>query len=373
MKSTLTICLVIFVSISCKVPRDSIPNTVEITFINLFSTSPNDNVLCYRIPAIITAKNGNLIAAIDERNISCGDLRSNKDINIVIRTSADNGKSWSDIITIVDYPLGESASDPSMILDESTDEIFLFFNYMNLEKNPDEYFLQYVSSKDHGKSWSNPTDITDQISKPEWGRDFKFITSGRGIQTRSGNLLHTLVNLEKGLHVFGSRNHGKNWFLIDTPISPGDESKIIELVDGSWMINSRVNKSGLRYVHTSNDDGNSWETRADSTLIDPSCNASLIRYTSVEGGFEKNRLLFSNASSSESRENLSIKISYDEGKTWKYSKSIYPGKSAYSSLSILENGDIGVFFEKDDHKENVFTKISLEWLTDGTDSLSKVK
>ena len=341
----------------------------ELEFKNLFSTYANKDVSCYRIPSLIQTQNGDLIAAIDERKISCGDLRSNKDINIAIRKSEDNGLSWSSIKIIVDYPFGESASDPSMILDQYTGEIFLFFNYMNLEKSPNQYFFKFISSKDNGNSWSNPLDITNQISKPSWKQDFKFITSGRGIQTRSGTLLHTLVNLKNGLHVFGSKDHGKNWFLIDTPISPGDESKIVELDDNSWMINSRVNKSGFRYVHTSKDNGNTWKTKIDSTLIDPSCNASLIRYTSIQKGSNKNRLLFSNLNSNKSRENLSIKISYDEGQSWKYSKSIYIGKSAYSSLCILKNGDIGIFFEKDDYKENVFARLTLDWLTDGNDSL----
>jgi sialidase-1 len=361
--------ILILASFSCALENEAALADKEVKFIKLFSADMNKEVSCYRIPAIIKTQNGSLIAAIDQRNISCGDLRSNKDINIVIRTSNDNGESWSDIQTVVDYPLGESASDPSMILDRTSGEIFLFFNYMNLEVAPDEYLLKFVSSKDHGISWSNPIDITNQISKPSWDYDFKFITSGRGIQTRSGTLLHTLVNLKNGLYVFGSDDHGKNWFIIDTPISPGDESKIIELNDGSWMINSRVNNSGLRYIHTSNDKGYTWNTHPDSTLIDPSCNASLIRYTSIKDGDNKNRILFSNANSKGTRENLSIKISYDEGKTWKYSKSLYAGKSAYSSLCILEHGTIGVLFEKDDYQEIVFVKLTLDWLTDGKDSL----
>ena len=364
--------LLLLAILSCKSPKKNLSDKDTIQFINLFSTDSNQDVSCYRIPSLIMAQNGDLIAAIDERKINCGDLRTNKDINIVIRRSEDNGVTWSEIKTIVDLPMGESASDPSMILDKTTEKIFLFFNYMDLNTNPEVYYLKYVSSNDHGRTWSKPIDITNQISKPEWNQDFKFITSGRGIQTQSGILLHTLVNLNNGLHVFGSKDHGETWFLIDSPIIPGDESKIVELVDETWMINSRVNKSGLRFVHTSKDKGTTWNSKADSTLIDASCNASFIRYTSTKNGFLKNRLIFSNANSKNMRENLTIKISYDEGKTWKYSKSVYAGEAAYSSLSILKNGDIGVFFEKDNYKKNVFAKITLDWLTDGADKLSKL-
>lgn len=343
----------------------------SIEFRNLFQAEMRSNVSCYRIPALIKAPNGDLVAAIDERVSSCGDLKWNKDINIVIRRSTDNGNSWSEIETVVNYPFGKSASDPSMIVDWVTKEIFLFFNFMDLDLAKDVYYLKVIKSGDNGKTWSSPIDITSQITKPDWHRDFKFITSGGGIQTHSGKLLNTLVNLGRGLYVFGSNDHGESWYLIDSPIIPGDESKIVELADGTWMINSRVNGPGFRFVHTSTDEGTTWLSTPDSSLIDPGCNASIIRYTSVKGGDDKNRLLFSNAKMKNDRINMTVRISYDEGKTWSEGKTIYAGSSAYSSLCVLANGDIGLFFEKDNYKENVFVRFTLEWLTDGKDKYFK--
>lgn len=341
---------------------------------DIFNTSMNDSVSCYRIPAIVTAPNGDLIAAIDERVPSCGDLKWSKDINIVIRRSDDNGKTWSPIETIIDFPLGKSASDPSMIVDEITNEIFLFYNYMNLDTEKDIYYLHVMKSSDNGKTWSKPEDITAQIAKPEWHKDFKFITSGRGIQTSTGKLLHCMVNLNSGMHLFGSDDHGKTWYFIDTPISPANESKVIELADGTWMVNARANdKKGVRYVHTTSDEGKTWTTKAEPQLIDPGCNASIIRYTSIKDGFKKNRILFANAASKKGRVNMTVKISYDEGKTWSEGKSIYEGKSAYSDLTILENGDIGLFFEQDGHTKNPFVSFSLKWLTDGMDKYKRPK
>ena len=328
----------------------------QFDYTDLFNAENNPEVSCYRIPSIITATNGDLIAAIDERVPSCGDLKWSRDINIVIRKSSDNGKTWGKIEKIIDYPLGQSASDPSMILDKQTNTIFLFYNYMDLDNQKDIYYLKYISSNDNGKSWSKPVDITNQISKENWKNDFKFITSGRGIQTKKGTLLHCLVNLQKGTHVFGSNDNGKTWFITETPTSPGDESKIVELNDGSWMVNSRVNKLGYRYSHVSNDDGKTWISKKEESIIDPGCNGSLIRYSHGE----KNLLLLTNINNKKERKEIVLRYSIDEGKSWSNPKIIYIGEAAYSSMTVMENGNLGLFFEMDNYTKNVFTSISIK-------------
>lgn len=350
------------------------PETMEIAegvshHVNLFDASMKEGVSCYRIPSIVTAPNGDLVAAIDERVPHCGDLMYSKDINIVVKRSSDNGKTWTEMETAVDFPFGRSASDPSMIVDEDTKEIIMFYNYMDLDKEKNIFYLHYVKSSDNGKTWSEPVDITEQIAKPEWKKDFKFITSGRGFQTEDGTLIHTMVRprVKNGLRVFKSEDHGASWELIDTPVGPANESKIIELSDGAWMINSRANGKGMRYVHISRDRGMTWESNPAPELIDPGCNGAIIAYPKKNWFDKKNRLIFSNAKSVKGRKNLAVRISYDDGKTWSEGKTIYEGGSAYSDLTVLENGEIGVFFEKDKYKENVFVSFSLEWLTDGED------
>lgn len=333
----------------------------------------------YRIPALVTAMNGDLLAVIDARRTNLADLQYVRDIDIAIRRSQDNGKTWTETGFVTAFPDGQVASDPALIVDRITGEIFCFYNFLDhdLEINktrPSKKAVNYrhyvQSSKDHGKTWSEPRDIRDNIlPKGVKERDFVFITSGRGVQTRSGALIHTICHVGKGGYLFGSNDHGKTWQALKSKMfSPADENKFLELSNGEWMINARVG-GGTRYVHRSSNKGKTWRAQRDTNLPDPACNAEAIVYTTKKDGYARNRLLFINAHSANSRQNLVLSISYDDGRTWKFKKCIEKGASGYSSITICKNGDIGIFFENG--RKMSFVRVTLEDLTDGKDKLSK--
>jgi sialidase-1 len=325
---------------------------------DLFFTGMKSGVACYRIPAIATTPDGTLLAAIDERMGSCRDLGQNEDINIVLRKSSDHGQTWTQVQTLVDFPVGQSASDPSFVVDHKSKKVFLFYNYMDLKNHKGQYRIHVIMTTDNGVSWSAPVDVTDQIFKPEWSNSFVFVTSGNGIQTQDGTLLHTLVHVgEKSGYVFGSMDGGKTWSLMSSTLMPADESKIVELSDGTWMVNARVNGPGSRYIHQSSDQGKTWSGFQEQNLIDPGCNGVILN---LRDPIKKtSRLLFINPSSTSSRENLTLKLSDDDGKNWKTSKVIYSGSSAYASVTITGPNQIGVFFERDNYSKMSFKLINL--------------
>ena len=198
-------------------------------------------------------------------------------------------------------------------------------------------------SSDNGVTWSEPREITKSIAVPNWGfgkRDseggFIFITSGSGIQARDGTLLHTLVHVNDGNALFGSVDHGATWRVFGKPVKKGDECKVAELLDGSWMVNSRW-KGGGRQIHVTNDRGATWTSSYDKTLEDPQCNAQLMRVGKV--------LLFSNCKSPNRRHNLHVRASLDGGATWNDGVCIEPMGAAYSDMCVLPGKRLGIVYE----------------------------
>lgn len=317
----------------------------------LFSNKNQDKVACYRIPSIVTAKNGTLVAVADERHNSCGDLIYNKNINIAMRTSTNKGKSWTGIKTIIDYPDGQSASDPSMVVDKTTGDIFMFYNYMDHSNNGKEFRFHVVKSGDGGNTWGKAQDITDQVVPDGWKKDFKFITSGRAVQTADGWILNTLVKLGEGVYIIGSRDSGKSWFRLPAVATNADETNIVELPDGRWLLNARVRDLGYRKLFYSSDKGASWQEHTETQLPDPTCNAS----TLVLG----KKIIFSNLHSQKSRENLGVNISNDLGKSWRFLKTIEPESAAYSVLTPLSRKKAGILYESDNYKDIVFESFKI--------------
>ena len=325
------------------IPSEVFPSKpLELASSQTLFKSGTNNTHTYRIPAIITAKNGDIIAACDARRKNGADLGKQRTIDIVFRRSTDNGKSWTPV-EVMDPITDGGCSDPSLLLDQETGEIFCFYNYMTSDTSSNEYRFILQSSSDNGKTWSAPLDFTDQVAGPALKNSFKFITSGRGIQLQNGTLLHNFVHVGKGITVFGSSDHGKSWSAV-ADVPQGDESKLVELYNDTLMINSRIGP-GRRNVHRSSDGGKTWSTEVDYSLCDPRCNASIIRYPAGMHGNKKDLLLFCNAASNAGRKNLAVRFSEDNGDTWSDGKVIDPGPSAYSELDILPDGRVIIIYE----------------------------
>ncbi len=321
----------------------------------------------YRIPALCTAPNGDLVIACDARRDGGGDLNHAKPINIAIRRSKDAGATWTAPVFAWKWKWTDeehwAGSDPSFIVDAEAKKIFLFCNVWESVKGAGIYRFFVQESSDNGVTWSEPREITKSIAVPNWGfgkRDseggFIFITSGSGMQAKDGTLLHTLVHVNDGNALFGSEDHGATWRVFGKSVKKGDECKVAELTDGSWVINSRW-KGGGRQIHVTKDRGASWKCRYDKTLADPQCNAQLMRVGKV--------LLFSNCKSPNRRHNLYVRASIDDGKTWNEGVCVEPMGAAYSDMCVLPGRRIGIVYEGAGYATINFTTVTFKDLAAG--------
>lgn len=214
---------------------------------------------------------------------------------------------------------------------------------------------------------SLPVHIDHKIKNPEWHS--MWASPGAGTQLRGGRLVVPFSIWQKDRHLaclVYSDDHGKAW-QTSQPIGQYiNEPKLVELGDGTWLLNARTrNSKGKRAVCRSMDQGLTWTPlQYDDNLIEPSCQASLIRYVDDANGRQPEMLLFSNPASTQ-RKKLTVRASYDGGKNWPVSRVIHSGPAAYSSLTVLPDGSIGMLYERGEenpYERITFARFTLKWL-----------
>jgi sialidase-1 len=372
----------------------------------------------YRIPGLVVTSKGTVLAFVDARKTpKLGDWSQ---IDICYRRSTDGGVTWSPSERVIHLGLhaalgitfernaaavaqGLGASDQMPInnqlpiADTKTGAVHLLHcvNYAR---------AFYQRSDDDGVTFSAPREITSVFEQFRGDYDWKVIATGpnHGIQLKSGRLL-VPVWMSRGGGDHGHRpsviatiysdDHGVTWKRgaivtgeIDPLVNP-NETVAIELADGAVMLNIRHESLQHRRAVSYSPDGISQWTRPEfiNDLYEPVCMAGLTRLSSVkEHG--RSRLLFSNPHNATDpipnhpsrfyvRKNLSLKISYDEGRTWPVNKTLEAGTSGYSDLAVLPDGTVCCFYERRRTTPAgvvpvvTFARLNLAWLTDGQDRL----
>ena len=298
----------------------------------LFTTG-NDGYNCYRIPAIITAPNGDLLAFAEGRVKGCNDFG---DVDVILKKSTDNGLTWGNLVVVADNGILQ-AGNPAPVVDFldpafPNGRMFLFYNTgdaseHDIRKGKGLREVWYITSTDNGQNWSAPTNITQYVHKvnqPNKNPAYNFkedwrthaCTPGHAIQLTKGQYagrLYIPSNHSQGTpqakfndnraQAFYSDDHGKTWQLSDPVDLPSSNEAIaVELSDGRVMQNVRQQNgaSKKRIVAISSDGGHSWDnTYLDAQLPSPVCQASLIDFKNKNG---ENIILFSNPNSTKRRE-----------------------------------------------------------------------
>lgn len=359
-------------------------------------TSGTEGFKSFRIPAIIKLTDGSLLAFAEGRVDGMNDFGN---IKIVTKKSIDGGKTWGPLkIAVINNSL--QAGNPSPVVDLTDPaypkgRIFLFYNTGNaseskVRKGQGLREVWYKTSADGGDSWSAPVNITLQVHRPKqpqinaaynFAEDWRSYANGPGhaVQFASGKYkgrIYVAANHSAGepqshyadgrAHGFYTDDHGKTFKLSDNINTPGgNEAMAVTLSGNKLMINARNQLGNIRerIVAISNNGGENWDTTYfDPQLPDPVCQGSILNIGKVKG---KAVLAFCNAADTVKRDNLTLRISFDEGKTWPISKVIaknpageIDGYSAYSDIVKLSDTHIGVLYEKNGYKEIVFQDVS---------------
>mgnify|MGYP006279848967 CR=1 FL=1 len=330
-----------------------------------------DGYHTYRIPAVIQAANGDLLAFCEGRKESRSDAG---DIDLVMKRSTDGGATWGAMQLI--YDAGpDTIGNPAPVLERASGDILLLLTRNAGDAKEHQILLGQaprrtvwlMRSPDHGATWTEPREITAQASRPDWR--WYATGPGNGIQLEDGTIVipcnHSLkVDRDTwNSHVIRSTDGGATWSIGGLHDGRVNESAVVQLGDGRLYQNMRnYQGTARRAVSWSDDGGLSWsEDRDDPALIEPVCQASAIAFP-LERAADGVAVAFSNPAHEENRERMTVRLSLDGAATWPRELLIHAGPAAYSSLVALDADTLGLLYEAgDDHPYEIirFTRVPI--------------
>jgi sialidase-1 len=347
-------------STQCTITLDLPAHASDVPTVVVFK-SGNDNYHTFRIPTIVQATNGNLLAFAEGRKNSASD---HGDIDIVLKRSTDLGKTWGPLQIVQDEPGSPTAKvwigNPTPIVDRldpvHPGRVWLLFTRSNAH-------MFVTSSVDHGQTWSVRREITRTAGKPGW--DWYAAGPVHGIQlvrgAHAGRLVapcdHQVKSTRSwGSHLVYSDDHGASWQLgaldtrgADDPLHP-NECVAVELVDGRVYVNAR-NQNGsdpaTRCIALSRDGGATFDApfAAEPSIISPVVQNSLVRFSAKDRGDSRDLLVYCGPGNPKQRRDLTLVLSNDEGKTWSGKMIVHNGPAGYSDVVKLDETRLGILFE----------------------------
>jgi len=315
----------------------------------------------YRIPVLLQAADGTLLAFCEARKFNMGDPGTpDNQIDLVVKRSFDHGRTWSEMQFVEKSQPFWSAANPAAVLDRETGRIWL--HYLRCQPGRGSHtgrpgttdvanLLTY--SDDHGRTWAQPQDITACCRKME-DASWRCTVTGPGgaIQDSAGNLLVPCWKYEPfEVFVLFSQDHGKSWqtgSFVPGSVN-GNEGQLVELNDGRILFDFRQEGCDHRGVAISEDGGRTWSKATAGQEVTPVC----CGLEAVERGSE--RLIVWSGPKGPGRNNLVIRLSPDDGQSYTHEYLIAMEAAAYSSLEAMGSWSAGILWERANCQYLTFT------------------
>lgn len=320
-------------------------------------TSGNSGYKTYRIPAIVKSKEDTLLAFAEGRVNGQSD---HGDVDLVLRRSVDNGKTWGEMQIIRDDGKHQ-AGNPCPLVDQKSGKIFLF--YCGSRHSEGQVLggvgsreVYVMTSTDDGQSWSEPRNLSASAKKPSW----RWYATGpcSAIQIQSGKHAGRLIvpanhsihfddgrKWEYRCHSLYSDDQGETWQVGTSSAVGGSETQIAEVGPDLLIqdVRMQTHRKGVRAVRFSRDGGATWDAiEHDTQRPCPKCQGSIIAIPSEKGG---NQRLVSSNPAGKGRTHMTVYQSLDAGKNWEKISLLEAGPTAYSDLVVTADNRVVCFFE----------------------------
>jgi len=301
----------------------------------------NTEFLSYRIPGLACTKKGSLLAYYECRR----DVGDWAEIVIKIVKSDDDAKSWKEVHRIVSD--GDTLNNPVVFSGADAVHMLYCLNYRR---------VFHICSNDDGETWSDPVEITKTFCTIPCPFTVVAIGPGHGIVTKDGTMVAPVwyaydkndpkAHKPSFVCTVYSKDNGNTWHmgeLLDTPflVNPS-ECALAVLKSGSVMISIRNENSEHLRCHAISPNGYSdWSGYVlDERFPDPVCQGSLC--------MGEGKIFFSNCNSKTSRDNLTVKVTDDDFKS--FTEILVSERGGYSDIAV-KDGRLFVLYEYDINRD----------------------
>ena len=336
--------------------------------------APDEAYTHHRIPGIFVTSKGTVIIYNEARK----SLEDWALMDIYLQRSEDGGMTFGDPIYIANgTDTFKTVNNPVMLEDTLGRLHMLYLRDYSINGGG----AWQRTSSDDGLTWSEPKEITE-FTKPELHNAFAF-GPGHGIRTSDGMLTVPVWMVLKSANVpmkehwpsvistFCSKDNGQTWFLgeivgsVGGALYPGvfypNESVAAEASDGRIVMNVRSFNRYRALTYSSSGYSGWSRLAARSDMPDPCCFGSIAKYDGLDG---KYALLAVNCADEHDRVKVTVRVSFDDGKTWSIKRTVDAERGGYCDIAVDEKTEsVYVLYEDKGGSAGIYlARMNAQWL-----------